>query len=317
MSAQNYVNSAPKDDSKTVHSTTPERFQNVPAGIFSILVAMFIFSLCNVSVKLISGTYGTWQITFARFAFVLIPVFYLLKKDGLRVALKPKRIDLLAGTGILGACAVFVLFKAFHLGNLAEVTALAYSSILFLTALSVPILKETVGWRRWCAVVVGFTGVILMASPGTSFATGSLLAIVFALMDAGIMILLRLSTAHNRVSTTVFYMSLFAALVSLPFMSFDFVMPTSLFDISIFLFLGIGGGIGQIFMTRAYDLAPASAVSPMVYTSMLWGGLFGVTFFSETITPNLISGAIVVVLCSLYIIYRENVERNTPHLDIT
>ena len=293
------------------------RAQNVPAGIISILVAMFIFAICNVVAKQISSTYGVWQITCSRFLFVLIPTMYLLKKDGFREALRPKRMDLLAGTGILGAFAVFILFKAFQLGNLASVTALAYSSILFLTALSVPILKETVGWRRWLAVVVGFTGVILMASPKASFETGSLLAVLFAFMDAGIMIFLRLSTAHNRVSTTVFYMAVFATLTSLPFAISEFQMPTSLADISAFLLLGIGGGIGQIFMTRAYDLAPASAVSPMIYSSMIWGGLFGVILFDETITPKLISGAIVVVLCSLYIIYREKFERNQPHLDIT
>lgn len=297
-------------------SASQVRPHNIPAGIISILMAMLIFATCNVAAKQVAADYGVWQITFVRFFFVLFPALYLMHKDGFVEAVKPKRLDLLSMTGIVGAFAVFILFKAFAIGNLADVTALAYSSILFLTALSVPLLKETVGWRRWCAVIVGFTGVLLMASPGTSLEMGSVLAITFAVMDAGIMILLRLSTAYNRVSTTVFYMALFASLTSFPFMVFDFQMPTSLADIGAFLYIGLGGGIGQIFMTRAYSLAPASAVSPMIYTSMLWGGLFGVLFFDEIITPNLISGAIVVVLCSLYIIYRENIERNKPHLDI-
>ncbi len=301
--------------------STTERPQNIPAGIFSILMAMFIFAICNVAAKYVAVRYSVWQITFSRFFLVLIPAFAMVYFDSRQSSIKdlltPKRLDLLAGTGILGAFAVFILFKAFQIGELANVTALAYSSILFLTALSVPILKETVGWRRWCAVVVGFTGVILMASPGTSLEMGSLLAILFAFMDAGIMIFLRLSTAHNPVSTTVFYMAVFASLTCLPFLISEFQMPNSFEDISAFLYIGLGGGVGQIFMTRAYNLAPASAVSPMIYTSMLWGGLFGVMFFGETITPHLISGAVVVILCSLYIIYRENIERNKPYLDIT
>ncbi len=293
------------------------RTQNIKGGILSMLLAMFLFAISNVFVKEIADTYGIWQIVFCRFFFVLIPIIYLLKKDGGIPALKPKKLHLLAITGVIGAVGVFILFKAFQIGRLADVTALAYSSILFLTALSVPFLKEKVGWRRWTAVLVGFSGILLMASPDTNIQVGSLLAIGFAFIDAVIMILLRLSTAHNKVSTTVFYMASFAALTALPFMLGEFIMPVSMKDALILIFIGVSGGVGQIFLTRAYSIAPAVAVAPMIYTSMIWGGLFGILFFGESLTIHLISGGIIVILSSLYIIYRENIERNAPHIDVT
>lgn len=296
------------------------RPQNIKSGILSMLLAMFIFAIVNVLVKDISTTYGIWQITFCRFFFALIPALYLLKKEGgqeeIASTLKPTKPLLLGAIGIIGAIAVFILFKAFHVGRLADVTALAYSSIIFLTALSVPLLKEAVGWRRWAAVLVGFSGIILMASPDKDIQTGSLLAIVFAMMDATVMILLRITTKYNKISTTVFYTALFASLTCLPFMLQDFTMPDNGRDIAILLFLGLGGGVGQIFLTRAYSVAPAVAVAPMIYTSMIWGGLFGIFFFGESLTLNLIIGAFIVILCSIYIIYRENVERNTPPRDL-
>ncbi|NCP62355.1 MAG: DMT family transporter [Alphaproteobacteria bacterium] len=290
--------------------------QNVKSGILCMILAMFIFAVVNVTVKGLASTYGVWQITFCRFFFVLFPVLYLLKKEGGKSALKPVKLHLLAATGIIGSFAVFILFKAFQTGRLADVTALAYSSILFVTALSVPFLKEAVGWRRWAAVVVGFSGVLLMANPDMGFQTGSLLAVCFAFMDAVIMILLRISTRYNAIGTTVFYMALFAALTAFPFMLMEFSMPNNRTDFALLAFLGLGGGVGQIFLTRAYSIAPAVAVAPMIYTSMIWGALFGIFFFGESLTLPLVSGAVIVILCSIYIIYRENVERNVPPRDL-
>ncbi len=293
-----------------------QQAQNIKTGILCMLLAMFIFAIVNVAVKELAMTYSVWQITFCRFFFVLFPVLYLLKKEGGKSALRPQKIHLLIATGVIGALGVFILFEAFHIGRLADVTALAYSSIIFLTALSVPFLKEVVGWRRWAAVLVGFSGILLMANPDIGFQMGSLLAIVFAFMDAVVMILLRIITRHNKIGTTVFYTALFATLTSAPFMLMDFSMPENWGDFSLLAFLGLGGGIGQIFLTRAYSIAPAVAVAPMIYTSMIWGALFGVFFFDESLTLSLISGGIIVVLSSTYIIYRENIERNTPPRDL-
>ena len=296
------------------------RPQNVKIGILSMLLAMFTFSIVNVLVKELSSTYSVWQITFCRFFFVIFPVLYLLKKEGgsggIKATLKPQKLSLLVVIGLIGALGVFILFKAFQVGRLADVTALAYSSIIFLTALSVPLLKEAVGWRRWMAVLVGFSGILLMASPDKNIQMGSLLAIVFAIIDAIIMILLRITTQHNKVSTTVFYTALVAALTCFPFMIEDFLMPLTLRDTAMLIFLGLGGGVGQTFLTKAYSIAPAVAVAPMIYTSMIWGGLFGVLCFGESLTLNLLVGAFVVVLCSVYIIYRENKERNNPPRDL-
>lgn len=286
------------------------KHNNPKVGMACMVAAMFIFAVVNACVKQISHTYDIWQITFFRFFLTMGPAFYLLNREGLPHSLKTTQWKMLLTLGALGAGAVYVLFKAFHIGRLADVTALAYSSILFLTVLAVPVLKEKVDGRRWLAVLVGFSGVLLMASPDKNFQVGSLLGLLFAFMDAWLMILIRILTRKDKTSTVVFYFALFASLTSLPFMLFSFKMPTSFQDILYFLFIGIGGGIGQIFLTSAYRFAPASTVAPMIYTAMIWGGLFGVIFFGEPLTVPLISGAIVVVLSSLYIIHRENKVRS-------
>ena len=298
---------------------------NVIAGIVAMLVAMFIFASLNALVKHLSGTYSIWQIVFFRFAFGIIPtsIMILMDSKGSKQmpTAKPSPLVMnnpvvVIGIGVLAAFAIYVLFQAFKIGRLADVTALAYSSIIFLTILSVPLLKEKVGWRRWAAVVVGFSGILLMASPDTNIQLGSLLGIGFAFLDAILMILIRIATKNNRTSTIAFYTSVTAALVAFPFVITDFQMPATSIDLMILMFLGIGGGIGQIFLTRSYSLAPAVAVAPMIYTSMIWGAIYGVVLFGESITLHLVTGAVIVVLSSLYIMYREHIEHKNPASDL-
>jgi drug/metabolite transporter (DMT)-like permease len=277
--------------------------QNTFLGIVYMLLAIFIFSIVNLVVKKIAGTYSIWQLTFCRFFFALIPVFFLLSLKSLQT----KRGPLLGTIGVLNALSAFLIFEALHIGRLADVTAIAYSSILFVTAFSVPLLKEKVGIYRWSAVVIGFVGVLVMANPGGTsnlFELGALLSILFAALDGFVMILLRLVTRTERVPTVVFYALLSASLVSLPFMLLSFKAPLSGVDAFYLIFIGVGGGLGQLFLTRAYHLASAVAVAPMIYTALIWGALFGIVLFAEPLTTHFLVGGSLVIVCSLYIIYR-------------
>lgn len=285
-------------------------------GILCMVMAMFIFSLVNATSKDIAQNYSVWQITFFRFAFTLIPASFMVIRHGGAKNLSTSQWPLLSLLGALGAVGVYILFSAFKVGRLADVTALAYSSILFVTALSYPLLKEKVGWRRWLAVLVGFCGVILMASPEKDIQMGSLLGILFAFLDALMMILIRILTRKDSTTTIVFYFALFASIISLPFMIPTFIVPQSASDLALLAFLGIGGGIGQLFLTQSYKLAAAVVVAPMIYTSMLWGTLFGTLLFDEPITIQLISGGLVIVAASFYIIFRESQERKKPATDL-
>lgn len=281
------------------------------AGIFNMIAAMLIFSTVNFAVKFLSTGYGVWEIVFCRFAFTLIPASVMVAAQrkgfhGLKTEQMPQYIIL----GALGAGAVFILFKAFAIGQFANVTALAYSSIIFLTLLSPIFLKETVGWRRWLAVAVGFVGIILMVHPDpASFDIGALLAAGFAFFDAILMMMLRSIGKRDKSATIVFFFALYAALFSLPMMLFEgFVMPLNVTDLALLAFLGIGGGIGQLFLAQSYRLAETVVVSPMIYTSLIWGALWGLWFLDEQFSINLIVGALIVVLSSIFIIYREATE---------
>lgn len=283
----------------------PYPTQNKKSGICYMLTAMFIFSFLSVIVKDITHFYPVWQVVFFRVFFVLFPSLYMVKRDGGWHLLKTQQLGGLAFLGTLGAFAIYLLFKAFRLLPLADATALAYSSILFITMFSMPILKEYVGIHRWFAVTIGFVGVLIMASPKGDLNTNCLFALTFAFLDAVLMITIRILTRKTLSSVVVFYFALFASMVSGLFMLFEWKVPNYR-DLALLIFMGVGSGVAQLFLTNAYRLAPAVVVAPMTYSSMLWGTLFGFIFFDEIPTWQLGIGALLVISAGLYIIYRES-----------
>ncbi len=268
--------------------------------------AMFVFMSVNVAVKDATASYPLMQVVFFRYAFSIIPCLVLLKAAGGLKALKTVDIKWHFFSGCIGVLGLYCLFKSFHVLPLADATAFSYSSILFVTLLSSPILNEKVGPRRWIAVLIGFSGVIFMVNPtGRVFQTGALYSLTFALIDATVIIMARLLTKRNHPASIVFYFVTISAFISAFFLPFgNWETPFSLLHWGQLILLGIGGGIGQILLTHAFRYAPATVAAPVSYTSFVWGVLFGILFWNDFPTPEVWIGCSVLIVCGVYITYR-------------
>lgn len=275
-------------------------------GIMLMLVSMFLFSCLNVIVKDVTQNYPVWEVVFFRVFFGLPLVFYMMRRDGNGQKLTKSQVQGLLFMSIAGSFGIYCLFMAFRLIPLADATALAYSSILFITALSAPVLKEHVGIYRWFAIAAGFIGVVIMASPKGNVDVNCFYALGFSLMDAIMVLTLRILSRTLSASAIVFYFSLFASVISGSMMLYNWKCP-NLIDFLMLAFMGLGGGIAQLFLTNAYRLAPAAVIAPMSYSSMIWGMLFGFIFFNEQPTLQLGFGGAIIITAGLFIIYRESV----------
>ena len=280
-------------------------------GIVFMLVAIFVYSLTNVVVKSVAPHFPIMELVFFRNLFALIPAgIMVLRQRDTDHPLQATHIPYQACCGIVGTLGVAALFKSFELLPLADATCYAYASILFVTALSWPMLKEQVEGVRWLAVVIGFIGIIIMAKPtGAFFNQGLLYSLVFALVDAFVMLSSRKLAAGNKPGTIVFYFALFATIFSGLFMPFMWKTP-AIDDVIRFAAIGLGGGTAQICVTQAYRYAKAGTLAPMIYSSMLWSVLFGYLIWQEVPTTNLWIGGAVIISCGLFIIYRENKQTN-------
>ena len=269
-----------------------------------MLLAVAIFSCMDALIKWLSATYPTIEIVFFRSSFAFLPLLPALLQGG-RAALRTRRPLAQAGRAAIGVVSMFGFFYCFRLMPLADVFGIAFSAPIFVTALSVPMLGEKVGIRRWSAVVVGFVGVLVMLRPDTGmFASASWIALLATLLYALGQIFVRDLTKTETTTCIVFYVTLTTTLASASALPFLWVTP-SWRDAPLLAAVGILGGVAQLAFTRAFRLAPAAVISPFDYTGLLYAGALGYYVWGDVPTATFLIGAAIVMASGLYILYRE------------
>ncbi len=275
------------------------------AGIGWILVAIFCFGVMDSLIKWLSAAYGTWQIIFFRALFALLPIAVLLARDGGVRALRTDRLLSHVLRALVGTVAIFCFFYSFANLPLADVYAISFAAPLIVTALSVPLLKEAVGWRRWTAVLVGFAGVLVMLRPGAGvISVAALVCLTGTVFYALTMIFVRHLSRTETNAAIVFYYMVTLTLVGAVAMIPDWRTPGPV-DFALLAAIGIIGGIAQLSLTQAFRLAPPSLLAPFEYTGMIWAVSFGYLFFGEVPDEAIWIGVAIVIASGLYIIHRE------------
>lgn len=268
-------------------------------------LAMLTFVSVNTMAKDVVAVYPLTQVTFFRVFFSLFPCLLLLRQAGGINALKTQNLPRHILVGSVGTVALVCLFGSLRLLPLADAVCLHFSETLFLTAFCAWFLKEKTGWQRWTAVLVGFAGVLVMLRPtGNVLNLGAIYALIFALGDAFFMMNARILTRTDHSVTVVIYFSMVASILSGLTLPWYWQTP-GLSDFLLLVLLGLGGGLGQLFLTFAYRYASAATVAPMIYTALIWAMLFGYLFWGDVPDLTLIFGSVLIVSSGLFILYRE------------
>ncbi|PWR23590.1 DMT family transporter [Zavarzinia compransoris] len=277
------------------------------AGILWMVLAVFIFIGMDALAKWQAERYHVAQLVFFRSTFGLFVVLpFLLHGTGLRAKLKSRRLGLHFVRAAVGTISLFAFFLAYQKLALADVIALSFISPLLMTALSVPLLGETVGWRRWTAIGVGFLGVLVMVQPGGGlFSAYALLPLAGAFTYALVGVTIRVLSRTEEPATIVFFFGLFSSVTACLFLPFVWVTPADLTDWAGQIGIGLIGGLAQLAMTTAFRRAPVSVVSPFEYTGIVWGVAIGFAFWGELPSLAVWAGCGLVVGSGLYILHRE------------
>ncbi len=290
---------------KPLETTRGMSADRIGLGIGSILLAVLLFTIMDATAKWLGQDYEPLQIVFLRYLFGLLPVALFVWRGGGPRALATRRPALHSLRAVLVFAALFAFFSGLRRMPLAEAIAFAFTAPLFVTALSVPVLGEPVGRRRWAAVLIGFTGALVMVQPGTAaFRLEALWIIVAALCFALAMLLTRRMARSETNVAMLAYSTLGAGLIGLPLMPFVWRAPTGS-DIWLFVVIGLVGGIAAYFVIVAYRHAPAAVVAPFDYTALVWGAVLGWIIWREQPEPLVWFGAGVIILSGLYITHRE------------
>jgi drug/metabolite transporter (DMT)-like permease len=203
-------------------------------------------------------------------------------------------------------CSQSFLLIAFSLMPLAGAIAINFSSPLFATLASALLLKEAVGLARWAALLVGFCGVLIVTSPGAeAFQIGALFALANAVLYGSVTAGVRSMTATESAETLTLYQLTLLTLFFALLLPLGWTSPTPV-DAAWILFNGVSNAVGQYWWTRALHLAPASAVAPFYYLSLIWASILGFAIWGEVPTISLAIGSAVVVASGLFLLWRES-----------
>ena len=286
-----------------------DEHNRIGTGIVSILGAVFCFSIGDAIGKHLGMLgFAAFQIVFFRYLFGLLPAAVFTWQAG-PGALRTRRPQLhILRAGLL-FCALSSFFTALRSLPFAEAVAVVHTAPLFITALSGPILREAVGLRRWCAVLVGFAGALIAVRPGTeAFRPESLLVLLSALSFALAMLLTRYMSRTETNVAMLTYSTLGAAVISFPLMLATW-RPPAPSDLALLVALGCVGGCAAFLMIRAYRHAPAAVIAPFEYSGLIWAALIGWVVWQEQPPLPVWIGAGLIAAAGVYIAQREAAAR--------
>lgn len=276
-------------------------------GIPLFLLAISLFSVSDALAKLLGETLPGPMIAWLRYlVFLLLAVLPLLRRGGLSLAVsRQPGLQLLRGAGVAGSAILFIL--ALQVLPLAEATAINFVSPFFVTALSVLVLAERVGWRRWSALAVGLAGMLVILRPGGGvFGWEALLPVCSSAAWAAAVVVTRRMAGVDPTATTILWTAGTGFLLMTLLLPFGFAWPTPR-EAGLGLLIGLVSTAAQWLVVVAYRLAPASVLAPFSYVQLLYSALFGLLLFGALPDRWTLTGAAVIVASGLYTAHRERV----------
>jgi drug/metabolite transporter (DMT)-like permease len=273
-------------------------------GFLYMFMSICAFSLMDVIVKW-SVDYPIGQVLFFRGFFGIIFYFFVIPRDRLHNFYQTKRPGLHFLRCTSGLIALVAIFIALRELPLATVVSISFAAPIFTTIFSIFLLSEKVGIYRWLAVLIGFMGILIITEPGISeLNIYYIFPIIFCLGLSYVAITIRQLSTTEPVWLISFYFSLSITILSFFTIPQGWVMPN--FNHLILLsFIGIFGGVANLWLSQSYKFSEVSLVSPLKYLALVFAIIFGYLIWQEVPSNKTILGACLVVISSMIIFRRE------------
>ena len=190
--------------------------------------------------------------------------------------------------------------------QLDEALSIIFTFPFIVAIISGPLLGEWIGWRRWSAIGFGFAGVLLITRPGFGGMHPAALITLGATICYGFYaVITRIVSRVDSNQTSLFYSNAIGALVMLPVIPFVWQPPANWVIALMLAMTGVLGSAGHYFLIAGHKLAPASVLSPFIYTQLIWVVILGYLVFDHVPNGWTIAGAAMVIGSGLYLLYRE------------
>lgn len=279
-------------------------------GIALMCGAVACFSCLDATGKYLNFHMDTLQVVWARYTTALLLGLIVLNpwtRPGMLRTAQPK-LQILRSLLLLASTSLN--FYALRYLQLDQALSILFATPLIVAALSRPMLGERIGPRRLAAICTGFLGVLVVTRPGFGgIHPAALLTVMVALSYALFAIITRMLARTDSDETTLFYSNLVGGLVVLPAIPFVWTTPTHPMLFVLMAMIGAFASLGHYLLIVAHRLAPASVLSPFIYSQIVWMTALGYAIFNDIPNGWTLAGAAIVTASGLYLLYRERVRK--------
>ncbi len=271
-------------------------------GILLMCAGVSMFPFMNAGVKWLSPHYPVMEIVWARFTgHLLFMLLVFLPRYGARL-FATRRPLVQIGRSLLMLVSNIVFVMAIARVPLATASAIGFTSPLIVTALSWPLLGESVGARIWVAVGAGFLGALIIIRPGIGLEDPAVaLLLLSSLAYALYQIATRWVASYDNAATGIIFTALLGSFFASLVLPFVYQPPQHLFDLFLFCAIGLLGGAGHYLIIRAFHLGPAAAIAPFGYVELLGATVLGYVIFANLPDRWTVLGALIIIGCGLFI----------------
>ena len=294
--------SAPAVDVDSLSRLIPSR---TARGFVLAVVSGIFFNFLNGAVKELASEMPPLFVAWGRWiAGVAVITPWLLWRAGV-AGLSTQDMKLHCFRGLFHTAGYGLWYEAVVWLPLATMAALGFTGPIFITIGAVIFLHETVHWRRWAAVGVGFAGMLVIVRPGLSDLNPGILMMLMAVpLMAGSNLVAKVVSGRDRPAGVVFWQSVVGMIFFAPLGLWYWQTPT-LPQLGLFLAMGLFGTLGYFFITWAYRLLDISALQPITFLSIVWAALMDVAVWGKTSDVWTFVGAAIIVAATTYIAHRE------------
>ncbi|MDH5411251.1 MAG: DMT family transporter [Alphaproteobacteria bacterium] len=277
---------------------------NSRLGIAFIILGMALFTINDALGKWLVADYAVGQLIAIRSLVALILLLPLLYRRPDIWRRRPAQPGMHLLRVVLVAAEVSCFYWAVRYLPLAETFMFYLAAPIFVTALSVPLLGERVGFHRWSAILVGFAGVVLILGPGAAAFSWPALIAIAGSMSLALMLILARKLGGSDGLTLITYQTVGVAVAGGLTLPFVWVTPTVL-DFSLLGLLGVVATAAHYCLNHAVRLSEPSLVAPFQYTTIIWALILGYLVWGDLPTLPAWIGSAIVITSGLYIFVRE------------
>jgi drug/metabolite transporter (DMT)-like permease len=292
---------------RSVHRRTAHLPPTVQGLLWSAL-SVTVFSGLNAVARVLSQGLDSYQVQFLRYAMGLLVMLPFVLHHG-AAGYRPQSLHGHLARGALHTLGLTLWFAALPRVPLADLTAIGFTTPLFVMVGAWLVFKEQMRWERWLATSLGFAGVLIVVLPQVSFAstgpgTYHLVMLASAPVFAASYLLTKALTRQESTGTILLWQQIIIAGLSLP-LAVGVWQPLSAAQWAGFLACGVLGTLGHYALTKSLKVAEISSTQSVKFIELIWAALLGWVVFADVPTLHTLAGGLLIAAATIWVTRRE------------